>query len=189
MLELLQSKNYGASETGHIKEVWQTILDGQLMDLRYQHQQKKFSKQELEEYLYLVAGSVGKFLTQLIEEAFPVCSTATLEAMSDWAIDYGKGLQLVNMLRDFSCDQQQGRLYFEEGEKEHYQTQASLYLQQGEAYVKALRPGRVKVACALPLFLGNQTLTLLKKSPNAKKLKISRWKVYGTLLKSLRFLW
>lgn len=188
MLQLLQSKKYSAFEAGCIKEVWQTILEGQLMDLRHQRDQKIFSADELEEYLYLVAGSVGKFLNQLVSEAFPTFATTSLETMQALAIDYGKGLQLVNILRDFSGDQKRGQFYFSKEEKERYHAQASVYLRQGEAYVKALRAGRFKVACALPFLLGEQTLALLKKDPDAERLKISRWRVYTTLFRAWRFL-
>ncbi|MBM3856758.1 MAG: hypothetical protein FJ390_02200 [Verrucomicrobia bacterium] len=188
MLQLLQSEKYSAFEAGCIKEVWQTILEGQLIDLRHQRDQKKFSAYELEEYLYLVAGCVGRFLTELVSEAFPAFATISLETMQALAIDYGKGLQLVNILRDFSEDQKQGRLYFSEEEKNFYHAQASIYLQQGEVYVKALRSGCLKVAYALPFLLGQQTLALLKKYPNEEKLKISRWRVYAILLRALQFL-
>jgi len=171
-----------------IKCVLEKILEGQNLDLRHQRDQKIFSADELEEYLYLVAGCVGEFLTQLIHEVDPNFSRISLETMNAWAINYGKGLQLVNILRDFSRDQEQGKFYFTEKEKNYYHTQANLYLQQGEAYVKALRPGRFKMACALPLLLGVETLTLLKNPPNAERLKIRRWRVYATVLKSLRFL-
>lgn len=191
MLELLQSTKYNAVEAGHIKKVWQTILEGQLMDLRIQYERKKNSADEpsgLEYYLYLVAGSVGEFLTNLIHELDPAFAIISFERMQALAIDYGKGLQLVNILRDFSHDQQQGRCYFLEEQKEHYQILASSYLESGVTYVNSLRPGRSKVAYALPLLLAQETLSLIRKYPNSENIKVSRWKVYWTLLKAFRFL-
>ena len=182
MLALLQSEKYSAFEVACINEVWEKILEGQLMDLRYQQERKNFSADELEKYLYLVAGSVGEFLTRLAHEAFPNFAITSLKMLENLAVDYGKGLQLVNLLRDFSHDQRQERFYFLEKEKAFYHTQANKYLQQGRIYVNALNPGRMKAAFALPLLLGQQTLALLKKHPNVERLKISRWRVYLTLL-------
>lgn len=187
MLQFLQSKECSAVEAGHIKQMWQVILEGQLMDLYYQHDQKNFSKDDLEKYLYLVAGSVGEFLTRLAHHAFSNFAVISLETMERLAVNYGKGLQLVNILRDFSHDQEQGRLYFSKDEKETYYVQAQTYLQQGEAYVNALHPGRFKMASALPLLLARKTLALIKKEPNADNIKIRRWQVYVTLLGALRY--
>lgn len=188
LIEQLNDPRRNRFEADAIKAVWKRIIEGQSMDLKHQTNQNFFSHQELEEYLYLVAGCVGEFWTKLAEYYLPHFSTKSLEKMESWGIDYGKGLQLVNILRDFSEDQRRGRFYFSAAEKNFYDEQALAYLQQGETYVNALRPGRFKMATALPLLLGRRTLALIKKQRNAEKLKIRRWVVWWTLLRALRFL-
>jgi farnesyl-diphosphate farnesyltransferase len=154
----------------------------------YRNFENALTPDELDRYLYLVAGCVGEFWTKLAAHHLPGFSKEPLERMMTWGIHYGKGLQLVNILRDRQEDERRGRFYCTEDQVSQLHLQASVYLKEGEAYVKALQPGRLKVATALPLLLGQQTLILIKKRPNAEGVKISRWKVYGALLQALRFL-
>ncbi|MCX6957087.1 MAG: squalene/phytoene synthase family protein [Verrucomicrobiae bacterium] len=153
-----------------------------------QDQVSILNSDELDRYLYLVAGCVGEFWTKLAVHHLPDFSKESLETMMARGVDYGKGLQLVNILRDRQKDARCGRHYCKEDQVPQLHVQALAYLQQGEAYVKALRPGRFKVATALPLLLGKRTLALIKKYPNAEKVKISRCVVYLTLLRAACYL-
>lgn len=191
LIEELNDPRRNRFDADAIKIVWQAILEGQRFDL------EKFSSQneatalmpdKLDRYLYLVAGCVGEFWTKLAAHHLPGFSKESLETMMARGVDYGKGLQLVNILRDRQEDARLGRCYCMEDQVPKLHVQALAYLEQGERYVKALCPGRFKVATALPLLLGKQTLALIKKHPNAEKVKISRWRVYGTLLRVLLFL-
>ena len=191
LIEELNDPQRNRFDADAIKVVWQTILEGQAFDLEKFSSQEKvvvLNAEELDHYLYLVAGCVGEFWTKLAAHHLPDFSKESFERMLALGIDYGKGLQLVNILRDRQEDARQGRCYCAEDRVPQIHAQALAYLQQGEAYVKALRPGRFKVATALPLLLGKQTLALIKKYPNAEKVKISRWAVYGTLLWASRYL-
>ena len=134
-----------------------------------------------------MAGCVGEFWTKLAAHHLPGFSRESFEKMMAWSVDYGKGLQLVNILRDRKEDPCRGRYYCHEDQIPQLHAQALAYLQQGEKYVTALRPGRFKVATALPLLLGKQTLALIKKYPAAEKVKIKRRKVYETLLRASRY--
>lgn len=189
-----------------IKLVWQTILEGQRWDLEnfsqypsqerqscrticsYQSVETAITPEELDRYLYLVAGCVGEFWTIMAAHHVPYFAKESLENMIAMGVDYGKGLQLINVLRDRYRDRREGRYYFKEDQVSTLHLQTLRYLKQGEAYVTALHPGRLKVATALPLLLGKQTLNLLKKHPNSENLKIVRWRVYITLIGSLKFL-
>lgn len=191
LIQKLNDPQRNRFDADAIKIVWQTILEGQRLDLEKfssQNQTATLTPDELDRYLYLVAGCVGEFWTKLAAYHLPGFSKESLEMMMARGINYGKGLQLVNILRDWQEDARRGRRYCAKDRVAQLHSQALAYLQQGEAYVKALRPGRFKVATALPLLLGKQTLALIKKYPNAEKVKISRWAVYETLLRVLRFL-
>ena len=67
---------------------------------------------ELEEYTWLVAGCGGDFWTRLgFRHAAPFARKPPNE-MTALGIEYGKGLQLINILRDRSADLRAGRNYF-----------------------------------------------------------------------------
>ena len=184
-LENLYSKDWLLFEYEAMRGVWQKILEGQMLDVRNFSSGKIPSEEELDQYLYLVAGSVGEFLTKMAAFYFKNFSKESLRRMTQWGINYGKGLQLVNILRDRSEDQERDRCYYEDPQEEELYNQAFLYLQQGRQYVKSLRRGRLKYAFALPLLLAERTLLLIKKHSGQEKCKVSRWVVYGVLIRAL----
>ena len=67
--------------------------------------------QDLEYYTYAVAGCVGEFWTKMICHHLPGLRGWDQSLMIPLAIRYGKGLQMVNILRDLSEDLQNGRCY------------------------------------------------------------------------------
>ncbi|OXM14304.1 phytoene/squalene synthase family protein [Paenibacillus herberti] len=83
------------------KEPFRTQMGGQRMDrvrTRYR------TMEELEDYCYRVAGSVGEMLLPVLHEQPDVKITEA----GTWL---GKGMQIVNILRDVGEDQQLGRRY------------------------------------------------------------------------------
>lgn len=60
--------------------------------------------EELEDYCYRVAGSVGEML-------IPVLHGSPNEHLVDSGIALGKGMQIVNIIRDIGADQRLGRRY------------------------------------------------------------------------------
>lgn len=178
-------------EKDAIHLVWQRILEGQECDLQKFSSQSSpviLSREELSRYLYLVAGSVGEFWTTLAAHHLPCFARAPLPSMREWGIDYGKGLQLTNILRDRHEDAAHGRFYCHEDHVEQLHEEALYYLSQGRCYIDGLRPGRFKMASALPLMLAVKTLSLLAKNPQASNVKVSRGMVYLSLLRSSIFL-
>ena len=114
-LATLESKDHG-----EISAVLQKIIHGQTLDLERFGEGSRVvalqSAEELEEYTYLVAGCVGEFWTRVCLQHFPDCSHLGLVELRQLGANFGKGLQLVNILRDLPADLQQGRCYLPENE-------------------------------------------------------------------------
>jgi farnesyl-diphosphate farnesyltransferase len=113
-------------------------------------------------------------------------------------IEYGKGLQLVNVLRDYPQDVRLGRSYLpitgalSEDSKaaeplfQEWRGVAQRFLESGAEYVQAIRPIMVRFACALPVLIGIETLGKMKTLPSfGQKIKVSRSRVYWLMLLSL----
>jgi farnesyl-diphosphate farnesyltransferase len=143
----------------------------------------------LEEYTYLVAGSVGEFWTKVCLLEWPAYSHLAEAKLLALGRDFGQGLQLINILRDFPNDLSHGRSYLPvpdlgrvvanpdvaRSEWEGWRQRAINYLEEGWQYVNAIRPPRVRFACAVPLFIGLRTLAKLAEQPSLRPgVKISR---------------
>ncbi len=189
-----------------------TITRGQMLDLQRfpsdgpWHALK--TADELDEYTYLVAGCVGGFWTKLCAETSPpvLSGEKTVEEMIVLGIRYGKGLQLVNILRDVGKDLAMGRCYFSLEElKQHGLTLEEVradpsrllpvmapwrklcreHLACGSEYLRGLVPGRLVYATALPLLLGIRTLARVEQADwatLAKGVKVSRAEVAKLML-------
>jgi len=168
---------------------------------------------ELDDYTYRVAGCVGEFWTQLCRaHLFPRAELEDAQLLGD-SIRFGKGLQLINILRDLPSDLHKGRCYLPSMELgkaglmpsvllspaneprfrplfHHYLDVAASHLQAGWNYTNALPFGqmRVRLACAWPILIGVKTIERLRDA-NVLELRqgirISRGEVYGILLRSM----
>jgi len=193
-----------AAQAEHIRQVLATIIKGQTLDIqRFPSDGTWHALQttdDLDEYTYLVAGCVGGFWTKLCaENPQPVLSgEKAMEDMMLLGIRYGKGLQLVNILRDVGKDLGMGRCYFPVEElKQHGLTLDDVrvdparlapvmapwgklcreHLICGLDYLRGLLPGRLVYATALPLLLGVRTLSKVEQADWAalsKGVKVSR---------------
>ena len=98
-----------------IRAVLKTITAGQELDLRRFGDPASVSSlqtaAELDEYTYLVAGCVGEFWTKLGFRKSPPFASRPPNEMISLGVAYGKGLQLINVLRDRGADRQVGRSY------------------------------------------------------------------------------
>ncbi|QGG58269.1 phytoene/squalene synthase family protein [Paenibacillus sp. FSL W8-1187] len=83
------------------KEPFRTQMGGQRMDQVRTHYR---SMEELEDYCYRVAGSVGEML-------LPVLHERPGAAITEAGVWLGKGMQIVNIMRDVGEDQRLGRRY------------------------------------------------------------------------------
>jgi farnesyl-diphosphate farnesyltransferase len=192
-------------ERGLVREVLETILGGQRLDLiRFasasgDNPVALKSRGELDDYTYRVAGCVGEFWTKLgfltLGESFSPTAQGTL---CEWGRDYGKGLQLVNILRDAPADLEAGRCYLpvEDArdrsafltEHRHWQQVAREWVGDGMEYARELGSRRLRVASGLPATLALETLDLLAVADwdeIAARVKVPRRRVYAALLRGV----
>ena len=183
-------------------EVLGRIMRGQILDIERFELASSLralrSPEELDEYIYLVAGSVGEFWTKVCLQAWTPYARVDDKKIVTLGIEFGKGLQLVNVLRDYPQDVQLGRSYLpvtgalSEDMKvaeplfQEWRGVARRYLESGAQYVQAIRPIRVRFACALPILIGIETLGKMKTVPPfGQKIKVTRGRVYWLMLLSL----
>ncbi len=177
-----------SADRADIRAVLQTIVRGQELDLERfgdpANTRSLQSASELDEYTYLVAGCVGEFWTRLGFRHFSNFATRSPNEMTELGIEYGKGLQLINVLRDRGADLKNGRGYLPADEVgaasleevfarwlEHAQHQ----IEAGIEYCSALTSWRVRFATALPALIGARTVALLREAgPTGEKIKVPR---------------
>jgi farnesyl-diphosphate farnesyltransferase len=185
-----------------VRDVLEKIIQGQRLDIeRFEMTDSLRALRdagELEEYTYLVAGSVGEFWTRLCWLEWSAYSRISESELEQFAIQFGQGLQLVNILRDFPIDVGRGRSYLpvadlalSSGNLERvrplfleWQRRARRYLESAWEYVSSVRPTRVRFACALPVLIGIRTLNRLDASGTIRT-KISRTEVYWLAIVAL----
>ena len=176
-----------------IREVLTTITSGQELDLR------RFAKasgknvvpletdMELDDYTYRVAGCVGEFWTKICRShLFSEAQLDERQLIAD-GIRFGKGLQLVNILRDFPADLRKGRCYLPRERLQpaglmpetalapdnqgkflpvyhQYLYQAESHLVAGWNYTNTLPASqvRLRLACAWPVLIGGKTIEKLR---------------------------
>ncbi len=195
---LAQLQMLPAADLKLVRAVLSTITDGQEMDLhRFGRPAVSGSAgqtiialetaAELDDYTYRVAGCVGEFWTKICRaHLFPAAKLDERQFLAD-GIRFGKGLQLVNILRDLPADLKNGRCYLpvqrlEEArllpevllspanEKKflplyhEYLDKASAHLAAGWRYTNTLPFGqfRVRLACAWPVLIGGRTIERLR---------------------------
>ena len=190
-----------------MRAVLEPIVRGQLLDIErfpVDGQVRALATaQDLDEYTWLVAGCVGEFWTKLCIQVLGAdfAPGFTEAQMIECGICFGKGLQLVNILRDIQKDLRLGRCYFPlEDLASHgldlasvqadpsllravtppWEKRCTEYLESAVDYVEALSHRRLKYATALPMMLGIRTLADIKAASWEKRLqgvKVTRGEV------------
>ena len=212
------------SDQERIREVLSTITSGQELDLRRFHGASAKgiaalrTEEELDDYTYRVAGCVGEFWTRITRaHLFPVAPLDDAKLLHD-GVRFGKGLQLVNILRDLPRDLRQGRCYLPEerlraiglhpadlldpvNEPEFralyhsYLDKAAAHLGAGWEYTNTIprRFFRVRLACAWPVLIGIKTIEKLRTANTLDpdlRVKTSRAEVRTIIAGSLlRYPW
>lgn len=192
------------TEAKLVREVASIIISGQRLDLERfgpadgSRPVPLASEVELEDYAWRVAGCVGEFWTRLgfltMGDGF---STAPRDILIGRGIAYGKGLQLVNILRDMPADLAAGRCYLpladpDDAEELHVARAywldcAQGWIDEGFAYSACLVPRRLRAASVLPAMLARETLAQIHNAgPEAmrRRIKIPRRRVYLALLRA-----
>ncbi|HVJ45048.1 MAG TPA: squalene/phytoene synthase family protein [Luteolibacter sp.] len=190
-----------------IREVVATIIGGQLMDLRIfgcadvSNPIALPDVASLDTYTWSVAGCVGAFWTKLgfltLGGKF---SNADPDTLLEAGIRYGKGLQLVNILRDLPEDLEMGRCYLPVADPadraelmrafEKWRRQAVEWISDGRVYSETLGSRRLRASSVLPALIAGETLDLLE-DPSWDSLqagiKVPRRTVYRLLVEALFF--
>ncbi len=186
---LNQLKSLPEGQVQLIRRVLDTIVEGQCWDLSYFDTRSQVENDdETVRYTYMVAGCVGEFWTELGYETLGerYSSLVNRELMRQAGVRFGRGLQLINILRDIREDAERGRSYLCSDEL-LWQNRAERYLRDGLDYASRLRAFRLRFAVALPALLGLSTLKLIRSRKNQARVKVPRRKVYGLMLKAAWF--
>ncbi len=214
---LLQT--FPSADRQMIREVLDTITSGQELDL---HRFAGASAanvialrtdEQLDDYTYRVAGCVGEFWTKMCRaHVFPKAPLDDAFLLAN-GVRFGKGLQLVNILRDLPADLRQGRCYLPaeglsacglqpedlldaansqrlQGIYNEWLGRAENHLLAGWAYTNELPRGsvRIRLACAWPILIGLETIKRLRASnplDSNQRVKISRREVKRIILRTV----
>jgi farnesyl-diphosphate farnesyltransferase len=194
-----------------IQELLKIIVTGQIFDLQQFPGETEedvvalSSDEELDRYTYMVAGCVGEFWTKMCIahlKGLEGWSTAEMEKLG---VRFGKGLQLVNVLRDIPKDLRIGRCYLPVKDPralldpKNFEAIRVLYNRWLDTAVDHLDAGweytmkiprtetRLRLACIWPIWIGLMTIARLRVE-NAldpdRRVKISRDEVYGVMARS-----
>lgn len=200
-------ENLSPEDQRDVRELLAIITRGQRQDLtRWSGGPAALANaEELREYTYLVAGCVGVFWTRVCFRKVQSFTARGEADMVELGTNYGRGLQLVNILRDAGDDLRAGRCYFPEDELRAANLSASdllnapadflpIYLRwiaearagldAGLEYSIAINPPRVRVATVLPALIGVRTLSLIEESgleALRTRVKVPRSEVRGMI--------
>ena len=210
---------FNPDDQQRISQLLDVIVSGQELDLRrFSGASEKqivalSSDGDLDDYTYRVAGCVGEFWTRMCRAH--VFANAALD--DAWllakAVRFGKGLQLVNILRDLPADLRKGRCYLpgpalsaaglsagdllqpsaEPALRPVYDRHLDLaeaHLSAGWDYTNALpwKHVRVRLACAWPILIGVKTIQRLRRNPVLDpgcRVKITRPQVRQLMVRSI----
>lgn len=210
-----------SADRQRVQEVLEIIISGQELDLRRfagASEARIIALQtpgDLDDYTYRVAGCVGEFWTKMCQtHLFPRAVLPEAE-FQEKGVRFGKGLQLINVLRDLPEDLRQGRCYLPaedlkacgltpgallqpENEERlrpcynRYLELAEAHLRAGWDYTNMIPRGfvRVRLACAWPLLIGKETLGLLRSgrilAPH-RRIKVTRRQVRTLIWRSVLY--
>ena len=172
------------------------------------------SMKELDEYMYYVAGTVGHMLTSLFTYFSKKITPAISKKLEIFSESFGKGLQLVNIIRDMAGDLKRGQSYIPDEILHKYAlTRQTIFesnnhgnaellfdelietavdhLDKALAYVVNIpkEEARIRIFCLLPLFWAMQTLSVIHENSlnllKAEKVKVSRKVIRKEFFKTL----
>ena len=204
----------------HMRRCLKIIIGGQTLDLQRfgpANDSDEISAlendQELDDYAYRVAGSVGEFWTSMTLAHCISANGPDSEKMFELGIRFGKALQMINILRDIPEDLSFGRCYIplnrlkevgldpiELREISNHDTFSPIYqsllditqghLDAAEEYILMLPRTQIKlkIACLLTVLIGQKTVNLLRTSKildSTKRVKVPRKIVKRLMIRSI----
>ena len=207
-------------ENNMIRQIVTSLIDGMLLDIRrfpisdQQHIKALQDASELEHYCYQVAGCVGEFWTQMALRHVAALPQDRAAEMLELGINFGKALQLTNVLRDLPRDLRNGRCYLPMDElqtagltpsalckPETIETLAPVLnrwlLRNLELFEHAMhyfqklprRCLRLRLAALWPILIGLRTLSRLGSNAqwleHNRVVKVKRYWIYSMLIASL----
>ena len=181
-----------------IQQLLQTITTGQIFDLETFPGALAALADDaaLDRYTYLVAGCVGEFWTGMCQAHLPGLDKLSIAD----GVRFGKGLQLVNILRDLPRDYAIGRCYLPVRNPLDRAEVLPVYAQWLDVAVAHLDAGwrytltipasqkRLRLACVWPLWIGLKTIARLRHADPldaTQRVKVSRAEVYGIMAQSM----
>lgn len=216
---LEESNIFSESDRRRIRECLEIIIRGQTLDL------ETFSifsdediialnnENELDEYTYSVAGSVGEFWTHMVLDHQFEVDNEIRDSLFENGIRFGKSLQLINILRDIPEDIAMGRCYIPMEKLlqydlkpkdlldsnnmdkfrplfDSYISKAYNHLNCAIKWVNLLPKNqyRLRFSCILPILIGQSTLKMLSENnvlDNKNRIKVSRKEIKSIFRKSL----
>tara|TARA_B100001094_G_scaffold332593_2_gene405369 strand:- start:87 stop:1088 length:1002 start_codon:yes stop_codon:yes gene_type:complete len=208
---------FSDSDQKAIRRCLGIIIGGQILDLqRFSSNNGPIipldSDQELDDYAYRVAGSVGEFWTRMsLDHIFQLKGEGQEEALFEKGIRFGKALQMINILRDIPADLSLGRCYIPRSSLDEYgMTPSDLieptkmdsfrplydryldltdeYLASAIQYIEMLPHWklRLRAACMFPVIIGKRTVSKLREGnalDPSNRLKIDRSEIKEVIQK------
>ena len=216
---LEKTDKFTDSDRQKIRRCLDIIIGGQSLDL------ERFTdasgnqiisldnEEELDDYTYRVAGSVGELWTHMsLDHLFEIDSEMQ-EILFIKALNFGKSLQLINILRDLPEDLLMGRCYLPKETLEKYDLTAEdlkdsknmeafkplfdiyldraiSYLNNAIEYIEMLPKNqyRLRLSCMLPVLIGQRTLILLRKEnilDSKNRIKVMRPEIRRIMWQSI----
>jgi farnesyl-diphosphate farnesyltransferase len=207
-----------------VRAVLATLTSGMVLDLRTfpgedaAHLAALETVEDLDRYVYLVAGCVGEFWTALHVAHRPRLRRWDVARTTADAVRFGKALQMTNVLRDIPRDLAHGRCYLPSAALAAHGLAptdlldpsamaklhpllvslldvASEHYRAGWRYTLGIPRAewRMRLACAWPLLIGEATLAMLARHPNPlaarEPVKVSRTATRTILARSMLAVW
>ena len=214
---------YEEGDRQRILECLDIIIGGQVLDLQRFGPAKEggnisslTSNEELDDYAYRVAGCVGIFWSKMSLAHLMTLSPEKEKIFLEKGIQFGKALQMINILRDIPEDLRFGRCYIpSEALAEHglepedilgdsnleafrplydsYLDLTNVHLEAATDYIRMLpdKQFRLKASCMLPVLIGQRTVTLLRTGnilDSDERIKVTRDEIKSYARKLLRAL-
>ena len=216
---LEKTDKFTDSDRQKIRRCLDIIIGGQSLDL------ERFTdasgnqiisldnEDELDDYTYRVAGSVGELWTHMSLDHLFEMDSEMQEILFIKALNFGKSLQLINILRDLPEDLLMGRCYLPKETLEKYDLTAEdlkdsknmeafkplfdiyldraiSYLNDAIEYIEMLPKNqyRLRLSCMLPVLIGQRTLILLRKEnilDSKNRIKVMRPEIRRIMWQSI----